>query len=168
MSSASHTIEARRRQAGDLLNAVFDEALTPRQAINQWPNLPGQPEPDPSMAAAYQALWHFEADETQQQTTVFYLDVQLDVLLSMARMLSQGLALPEALLAHYGQSEILPSLEKQPHHAPGKNPPIEFGVQPFFQWLNTQWQAYTHRLRRRVRQIRHTWQAVWKPFRTRR
>jgi len=99
---------------------------------------------------------------------VFYLDVQLDVLLSMARVLSQGLELPEALLAHYGQSEILPSLEKRAETDPAVDAPIEFGVQSFLKWFITQWHAYRHRLQRRVRQIQHTWQAVWKPFRRKR
>jgi hypothetical protein len=159
---------ARRRQAGKLLNAVFDETLTPRQAINQWPCLPGNAEPDPSLAAAFQSLWHFEADETQQQTTVFYLDVQLDVLLTMARLLSQGLPLPEELLAYYGQSETLPSLDRPHKHDPGANPPIEYGIQPFWRWIQAQWKSYNHDLKKRIRRIKHTWTMIWKPLHRRR
>ncbi|MEB3207027.1 MAG: hypothetical protein VKK59_06745 [Vampirovibrionales bacterium] len=162
---ASDDIVTRRRQAGGLLNAVFDETLTPRQAINQWPTLPGQPEPDPSMAAAFKSLWHFEADEALQQNTVFYLDIQLDTLLLMATALSQGKALPEELLLHYAQSETMASLEKIDPQAPGATSPIEYGIQSFWRWLQRQWHDYKCHFKKRIAHIKQAWVRVWKPFR---
>jgi hypothetical protein len=163
--ASSDDIETRRRQAGGLLNAVFDETLTPREAINQWPTLAGQPEPDPSIAAAFKSLWHFEADEVQQQTTVFYVDIQLDTLLLMAKLLSQAKALPEELLSHYAQYQTMPSLEKIDPQAPGATSPIEYGVQSFWRWLRRQWQDFKCHCKRRMSQIKQAWMMVWKPFR---
>ena len=36
------------------------------------------------MAVAYQALWHFEADEDKQRAEVFYMDAQLELMRQMA------------------------------------------------------------------------------------
>ncbi|MDX2085576.1 MAG: hypothetical protein SFZ03_09325 [Candidatus Melainabacteria bacterium] len=90
-----------RRQAGVLLDAVHDELLTPRQALNRWPMGPETSVADPSLDAAYQLLWHLEADETNQQQDAFYLDAQLTLLKQVADCLMQGQALPKHILALY-------------------------------------------------------------------
>ncbi|WP_373532582.1 hypothetical protein [Vampirovibrio sp.] len=90
---------SRRQRAAQLLEAVIEEQVEPRIAINRWP----EPitEPDPSVDCAYQALWHFEADENQQKTELFYMDAQLELLRQMSRCLQQGEALPPYILALY-------------------------------------------------------------------
>jgi hypothetical protein len=96
----AHRFAAQRQQAAQLIEAVLDEALAPRLALNRWPPLPPG-EPDPSLLSAYQALWHFEADETQQQSEVFYLDAQLELLKQMAHYLARGADLPAYLQRAY-------------------------------------------------------------------
>jgi hypothetical protein len=92
-----------RAHAALLLLAVLDETITPSQAILQWPNhIPGQVVlTDPSLEAAYQALWHFECDETWQQTDVFYLDAQLMLLKTMATQLAANQDFPKQLCQQY-------------------------------------------------------------------
>lgn len=92
--------KTQRQQAGRLIEAVLDEELTARRALNRWPpGLAGCQ--DASLDSAYQALWHFESDETQQQTQVYYLDAQIELLKQMSRYLSQGKTLPSYLITPY-------------------------------------------------------------------
>lgn len=90
---------SRRQRAAQLLEAVIEEQVEPRVAINRWP----EPitEPDASVDCAYQALWHFEADEQKQQTELFYMDAQLELLRQMSRCLKSGQDLPGHILALY-------------------------------------------------------------------
>ncbi len=90
---------ARRQRAAQLLEAVIDERIEPRMAINRWPE--PATEPDPSMDCAYQALWHFEADEDKQKSELFYMDAQLELLRQMSLALQQGHDLPGHILALY-------------------------------------------------------------------
>lgn len=97
-------IITRRKLAARLLEAVIDEEMTAQVALNRWPYQNPEDlidESDPSLDIAYQALWHFEADETQQQTEMFYLDAQLTLLQQIADTLALGEALPEHLLEVY-------------------------------------------------------------------
>ena len=89
----------RRLKAAQLIDAVIEERLEPRLAINRWPE--SQKLPDPSMDCAYLALWHFEADEVQQQTEVFYLDAQLELLRQIADHLRADRNLPPYILRTY-------------------------------------------------------------------
>lgn len=91
--------KALRVQVAQLLDAVIDEQVSAQVAINRWP-VP-QTVVDPSLECAFWALWHFEADEAQQQTEVYYLDAQLELLRQMARFLAQGQDLPGYMLASY-------------------------------------------------------------------
>ena len=98
MYEPQHVIE-RRQQAAQLLDLVLDEQLEPRRAINRWPEMGAAF--DPSLEAAYQALWHFEADEDRHKQEVFYLDAQLELLKQMAGTLRQGHALPKYMTQAY-------------------------------------------------------------------
>jgi hypothetical protein len=95
-----------RAYASLLLMAVLEETMTPSQAILQWPNhVPGQvASADPSLEAAYQALWHFECDDTWQQSDVFYLDAQLMLLKTMATQLAANQDFPKHLCDQYPRS----------------------------------------------------------------
>jgi hypothetical protein len=84
-----------------LIEAVLDEEISPRLALNRWPTSKDSSCHDGSLTAAYQALWHFESDEEKQQTEIFYLDAQLDLLKQMAKYLGQGKSLPEYLRVGY-------------------------------------------------------------------
>ena len=89
-SNAQILITQRRQSAARLLEAVLEERMEARVAINSWPEplrqLPVDKQPDPSLEAAYQALWYFEADEERHHTEMFYLDAQLELLRQMAAM----------------------------------------------------------------------------------
>jgi hypothetical protein len=89
----------RRMKAGQLLEAVIHETLEPRMAINRWPESGDLP--DLSLDCAYVALWHFEADEFQQQTELFYMDAQLELLRQIAEHLKAGRDLPPHMLRTY-------------------------------------------------------------------
>ncbi len=94
----------RRKQAARLLEAVVDEEITAQVALNRWPYQNPESfidESDPSLDIAYQALWHFEADEAQQKNELFYLDTQLTLLQQMADTLALGQALPAHMLTAY-------------------------------------------------------------------
>lgn len=95
--------QARRQRAAQLIEAVLDERVEPRIAINRWPE-PTQ-EIDRSLDCAYQALWHFEADEDKQKTELFYMDAQLELLRQIARHLQAGQDLPPYILALYRGKE---------------------------------------------------------------
>lgn len=88
-----------RQQAAQLIEAVLDERMEARLAILRWPEQGLLP--DPSLEIAYQALWHFEADETQQQSELFYLDAQLELLRQIAWFLKDGRDLPAHFLQGY-------------------------------------------------------------------
>lgn len=90
---------ARRQRAAQLLQAVINEEIEPRIAINRWPE--PQQEQDASLDCAYLALWHFEADEEKQKTELFYMDAQLELLRQMARQLQTGQELPPYILSLY-------------------------------------------------------------------
>jgi hypothetical protein len=102
VNSASPELLQARMKAGQLLDQVLDEVITPRKALNQWPTGIGLD--DPSLASAYQALWHFESDEEQQKSIVYYLDAQIELLKQMSRMLMQGKALPLYMERPYPRS----------------------------------------------------------------
>jgi hypothetical protein len=89
----------KRQLAAQLLAAVTDERLSPQLAINRWPESGHYT--DPSLEVAYQALWHFEADEEKQQTELFYLDAQLELLRQMSAFLQEGRDLPAYFLKGY-------------------------------------------------------------------
>ncbi len=88
-----------RLSAGHLLDAVLDERMEARQAIVRWPET-GEC-PDLSLDVAYQALWHFEADEERQRGELFYMDAQFELLSQMARYLLAGKPLPPYMLKAY-------------------------------------------------------------------
>lgn len=90
---------AKRQRAAQLLEAVLDERIEPRIAINRWPENIEQP--DPSLNCAYQALWHFEADEEKQQTELFYMDAQLELLRQIANFLKSGQDIPLYIIRMY-------------------------------------------------------------------
>lgn len=92
---------ARRLRAAQLIEAVLDEQVEPRLAINRWPE--NDDSPDPSLDCAYQALWHFEADEDKQQSELFYMDAQLELLRQIANTLAKGQDLPPHILRMYYQ-----------------------------------------------------------------
>jgi hypothetical protein len=100
-----------RHQVAQLLEAVIDEQLSAQVAINRWP-VP-QTVVDASLECAFWALWHFEADEIQQQTEVYYLDAQLELLRQMAKFLEQGQDLPNYMLASYAGQEPVRFYYKQ-------------------------------------------------------
>jgi hypothetical protein len=100
--STSPDLVQARIKAGQLLDQVLDEVITPRQALNRWPT--GIGIEDPSLTSAYQALWHFESDEDQQKTIVYYLDAQIELLKQMSRMLMQGKSLPLYMERPYPRS----------------------------------------------------------------
>ncbi len=89
----------KRQRAAQLLEAVLDERIEPRIAINRWPE--SIEPPDPSLNCAYQALWHFEADEDKQQSEVFYMDAQLELLRQITGFLKKGQDLPAYMLQMY-------------------------------------------------------------------
>lgn len=91
--------QARRQRVAQLLEAILDERIEPRIAINRWPE--PTKEIDPSVDCAYQALWHFEADEDKQKSELFYMDAQLELLRQIARHLQGGQDLPPHILALY-------------------------------------------------------------------
>lgn len=108
---------ARRQRAAQLLEAVIDERLEPRMAINRWPE--PVKERDLSMDCAYQALWHFEADEDKQRTEVFYMDAQLELLKQMARHFQAGEDLPPYILALYRKKSPIRFFHALPPWADG-------------------------------------------------
>lgn len=93
------SLTKKRKQAGQLLDALLDECISAQVALNRWPETdePG----DSSLDIAYQALWHFEADEDKQQTELFYMDAQLELLRQIAGFLNRGEALPAYMLRIY-------------------------------------------------------------------
>lgn len=93
--------QARRLRAAQLIEAVLDEQIEPRIAINRWPE--SDELADPSLDCAYQALWHFEADGDKQQSELFYMDAQLELLRQIATSLAQGQDLPPYILRMYHQ-----------------------------------------------------------------
>lgn len=93
------TLRDRRLKAAKLLEAVIDESIEPRMAINRWPQ--GLEMTDPSLECAYIALWHFEADEVPQKTELFYLDAQLELLRQIANHLKANQNLPPHILRTY-------------------------------------------------------------------
>lgn len=105
-------LQAHRKQAAWLLEAVMDERMEARLAINSWPERvmgsdDGIDQYDPSLAAAYQALWYFESDEERQANELFYLDAQLELLRQMAAFLKQGKELPAYMIRHYCPEQAL-------------------------------------------------------------
>jgi hypothetical protein len=90
--SGDNRLIQNRKQAAVLLEAVLDERLEPRLAINRWPETADCP--DSSLDVAYQALWYFESDEERQKSELFYMDAQLELLKQIAGFLEQGQALP--------------------------------------------------------------------------
>lgn len=125
-----------RKRAAQLLDAVLDERLVPQLAINRWPE--AQEQPDPSLSIAYQALWHFEADEDKQQGELFYLDAQLELLQQMARYLAQGQPLPAYMLKQYSNEHQVRFLDDAPPWKDLFRAPVQW----WWQWQATWQQAW--------------------------
>jgi hypothetical protein len=108
---------ARRQRAAQLLEAVIEERVEPRIAINRWP----EPviESDPSINCAYQALWHFEADEEKQKRELFYMDAQWELLRQMSRCLKNGEDIPTHILALYPAQKQVRFFQSQSMWADG-------------------------------------------------
>lgn len=105
----------RRRRGAELLSLVLEEAITANYALAQWPTLPAGELPDESLDVAYQALWHFATgDPSQYEFDPFYLDVQIEVLRTVAALLYRGQPLPQDMLAAYrGKSTSTPRFYQQ-------------------------------------------------------
>ncbi|MBX2861810.1 MAG: hypothetical protein KTR14_11300 [Vampirovibrio sp.] len=102
----SHQNQARsvtnRKKAGQLIQSVLEERITPSMALSQWPYFyNGNYLHDETLNAAYQALWHFESDEDHQQDELYYMDIQLELLKQVASYLCRGKDLPGHILAAY-------------------------------------------------------------------
>lgn len=134
---------ARRRQAAWLLEAVLEERMEARLAINRWPEPLSDRSPeeqaDPSIDVAYQALWHFEADEERHRTELFYLDAQLELLRQMAAFLKEGRDLPPYIRQAYSSEHCLA-----------------------FYYPRTWWEALWYGLRRQGVAWASAWRRVWK------
>ena len=97
------SVSQRRQQAARLIQAVLDEEVSAGYALTAWPEGGSTAEmaEDTSLQAAYQSLWHFEADEDRQKSELFYMDAQLELLGQMTRHLSRGRDLPPYMLNAY-------------------------------------------------------------------
>jgi hypothetical protein len=91
----------RRTRAADLLLQVLDEAVDINHVLAQWPATAADWHLDESLQAAYQAVWHFSTHDPAQYNDPYYLDIQLQVLQTMATTLGQGHSLPPDMLAAY-------------------------------------------------------------------
>ena|GEM_PF-3092524 len=131
---------AKRQRAAQLIEAVINEEIEPRLAINRWPEALDEP-PDPSLECAYQALWHFEADEDKQQSELFYMDAQLELLRQMAVFLKDGKDLPGYMQRMYSPEQKVRFFYRVP--------PWEEGRRMFAQYRQ---------------EIRAAWQAAWTLF----
>jgi hypothetical protein len=118
-----------RQQVAALLDAVADEQVAPQVAINRWPVPQGHQ--DASLDCAFWALWHFEADEAQQQSELYYMDTQLELLRQMAGFLGQGRDLPPYMLAGYGDH---PAVRFYYAHSPWLD---------YWQRVSERWQRFT-------------------------
>ena len=101
----------RRVRAGRLLDWVLDEAIAAPHALAQWPvpvTPPGEVPGDPSLEAAYQALWHFHSDEGARLASPYYLDAQLRLLRTMADTLSRAEPLSADILGAYRYATAAP------------------------------------------------------------
>lgn len=129
-------VVAYRQQTAQLLNGVLAEALTPQQAVNHWPCPQGV---DASIDLAMQALLHFESDEDEQQTELYYLDAQLQWLGDIANVLSVGESLSPAMLQ--GLTPDLSTGYYDPDRA-------KWGpLLTLFQWLAKNWRLFIQALR---------------------
>lgn len=101
----STDLERRRLHAGRLIEGVLNEELSAGYALTRWPMPPKKDgEPDLSLQAAYQALWHFEADADRQRSELFYMDAQMELLSQISRYLCHGRPLPAHMLNAYHNS----------------------------------------------------------------
>lgn len=89
---------AYRKQVSALLEAVLNDEISARTALNCWP---GYSNEDPSVQCAYTMLWYFEADEERHHQELFYADVQLQNLRKVCDLLKRGEALPLSLIQAY-------------------------------------------------------------------
>ena len=94
-----------RKQVAALLNAVLEEIISARDAINCWPAFCNE---DSSVQCAYTMLWYWEADEDRRWQEMMYSDVQLQQLSDVAKILNLGLPLPDSLKTEY-LTEIRPN-----------------------------------------------------------
>lgn len=106
-----HLLKSGRHQAGLLISQVLAEEITSRYALNHWPQATLW---DPTLQAAYQALWHFEADESAQQQEMYYMDAQLALLKNMASYLEQGISFPDYIHRAYSNAHFVKVVEWQP------------------------------------------------------
>jgi hypothetical protein len=98
-----------RQYASQLLQAVLHDETKANEALTYWPLLvDGSKKPlptqDPSLQVAYHLLWHFECDQGMshngyQQTELFYMDVQFELLKQVAKALQDGHPLSQDILA---------------------------------------------------------------------
>jgi hypothetical protein len=136
---------ARRRQAAWLLEAVLEERMEARLAINRWPepfpDCPPEERADPSLDAAYQALWYFESDEERHHTEMFYLDAQLELLRQMAVFLKEGRDLPAYIRQAYSPE----------HHLS-------------FYYPQSWWESLRQELKQQIAAWVSAWKRVWKPY----
>ncbi len=89
---------AYRKQASILVEAVLDEEISARAALNSWPREGNE---DASVGCAYTMLWYFEADEDRHHLEVYYLDAQIQLFREVINYLKQGQSLPDALIQEY-------------------------------------------------------------------
>lgn len=88
-----------KQLAGLLIECVLDNRLTPREAINRWPVYNNGT--DVSMEVALKILWYFEADELMHKTEPFYTDLQIALLIDVAKCFAADQPLPLYIINAY-------------------------------------------------------------------
>ncbi|MBY0450748.1 MAG: hypothetical protein K2X01_09015 [Cyanobacteria bacterium] len=103
----SLSISLQRRIVGDLLDHMLNDSLTPQQVLQRWPvsYQVSDLERDPSLYAAFQAVWYFEADEDRRFQEMFYADLQWALLEQMIGYFKKSDPLPHNLLSVYSPVE---------------------------------------------------------------
>ena len=96
-------VSLQRRIAGDLLDHMLNDNLTPQQVLQRWPVSyhVSDLKRDPSLYAAFQAVWYFEADEDRRYQEMFYGDLQWALLEQMIGYLKKSDPLPQNILSVY-------------------------------------------------------------------
>ena len=85
-----------RKYVGRLIFTVLTGQRNVREAIKLFPDTK-----DESIACAYHALVHYEADEDIRYKDIEYREAQDDYLESMAQTLSKGEKLPQNIIDEY-------------------------------------------------------------------
>ncbi len=99
---------AYRKQAAALIDAVLNDEILPRTALNCWPTWGNE---DLSVRCAYTMLWYFEADEDRHKVEPFYADLQIKTLQEANACLREGLAIPSTLMKDYQKVSAPPEYE---------------------------------------------------------